>query len=307
MNNNLKDLNLLRIFAVLWEERNVTKAARRLGISQPALSHALTRLRHEMRDQVFVRSGRGMTPTPSAEIWAPKVIMALAGLESALVEAEAFSPRHAKGRIAIIGTDMVESMLFPRLLAQLSREAPEVVLISRPSDGSFPKTDMEQGVIDFAIAGFFGGIPEGFYQQHVADETYRSIVRKRHPEVKSKLDLERFVRLSHVLVSPQGDLSGVVDVALAKLKLKRRIAAGLTTFQVIGKLVAETDFCATLPTSVAEEHAKRYGLDIFLPPIKLPPIRLMMIWHQRIHTSPLHQWIRREIQRHLGEIFSPQL
>ncbi len=244
-----------------------------------------------------------MTPTPAAQTWAPKINHALAALESAFAEAEAFTPSKAVGRISIIGTDMIESLLFPRLLAQLSREAPDVVLMSRPSDGSFPKSDMEQGIIDFAIAGFFGGIPEGFYQQHVADETYCSIVRKSHPIVKSKLDLERFVKLSHVLVSPQGDLSGVVDAALAKLKLKRRIAAGLTTFQVIGKLISETDFCATLPTSVAEMHAKLYGLNIFEPPVKLPSIRLMMIWHQRIHTSPLHQWIRREIQRHLAEIF----
>ncbi len=303
MNNSFKDLNLLRIFAALWRERNVTKAARSLGLSQPALSHALSRLRDDMRDDVFVRSGRGVTPTPRAEIWAPKVISALASLELALSEAEAFSPQKASGRINIVGTDLIESMLFPKLLALLAKEAPNVILINRPSDGSFPKGDMERGAIDFAIAGFFGDVPEGFYKKMSGVEPYLTMTRKNHPLIHGALDLQTFQRLSHVLTSPQGDLSGVVDQALAKLGGKRRVVAGVTTFQVMGKLIAETDFCATLPRSMAREQARLFDLNVYEPPLRLEPIRLNMIWHQRIHSSPLHQWIRKEIQRILAESF----
>jgi DNA-binding transcriptional LysR family regulator len=303
MNKSLRDLNSLRIFAALWEDRNVTKAAKRLGLSQPALSHALARLREDMHDDVFVRSGRGITPTPRAEIWAPKVITALTNLELALSEAEAFSPRTATGRVTIVGTDLIEYMLFPKLLAVLARQAPDVVLVSRPSDGSFPKSDMERGTIDFALAGFFVDIPEGFYQKMSGIEPYLTLIRKNHPLVKGSLDLKTFQRLSHILTSPQGDLSGIVDLALAKVGGKRRVVAGVTTFQVLGKLISETDFCVTLPQSMAREQSKIYGLQVHKPPLELPPIRLNMIWHQRIHTSPLHQWIRKEIQKIMAEIF----
>jgi DNA-binding transcriptional LysR family regulator len=303
MNKHVRDLNLLRIFAALWEERNVTKAAKRLGLSQPALSHALSRLRDDMRDEVFVRSGRGVTPTPRAEMWAPKVMAALAQLEVALSEAEAFSPRKATGRITIVGTDLIEFMLFPKLLAVLAKEAPEVILVSRPSDGSFPKNDMERGTVDFAIAGFFGDVPEGFYQKIVGIEPYATITRKNHPMIQGSLDVNVLQKLAHILTSPQGDLSGTVDHALAKLGGKRRVVAGVTTFQVLGKLIAGTDLCATLPRSMAREQAHLYGLAVYEPPVKIAPIRLNMIWHQRIHTSPLHQWMRREIQTILEEAF----
>lgn len=303
MNKSVRDLNLLRIFAALWEERNVTKAAKRLGLSQPALSHALSRLRDDMRDEVFVRSGRGVTPTPRAEMWAPKVIAALANLEVALSEAEAFSPRTAKGRVAIIGTDLIEFMLFPKLLALLAKEAPEVVLVSRPSDGSFPKNDMERGTVDFAIAGFFGDVPEGFYQKMVGIEPYATMTRKNHPLIQDSLDVNVLQKLAHILTSPQGDLAGTVDHALAKLGGKRRVVAGVTTFQVLGKLIAETDLCATLPRSMAREQAQLYDLNVYEPPVKIAPIRLNMIWHQRIHTSPLHQWVRKEIQTILAQVF----
>ena len=297
------DLNLLKIFAALWLDRNVTKAAKRLNMSQPALSHALSRLRAEMRDDVFVRSGRGMTPTPRAESWAPKVLEVLASLEVAFSEGEAFSPLKARGRITIVGTDLIEYMLFPRLLAKLAKDAPDVVLVSRPTDGSFPKADMERGVIDFAIAGFFVAVPEGVYQQQAGVEGYMSIVRKDHPMVKDKLDLRIFQKLSHVMTSPQGDLVGVVDIAMKKHKAMRKVVSGITTFQAIGKIVADTDFCGTLPRSMAQEHAKHFNLKVFEPPVVLNPIKFNMIWHHRIHTSPLHQWIRKEIHKILVDVF----
>lgn len=303
MNNSYRDLNLLRIFAALWLDRNVSKAAKRLGLSQPALSHALSRLRDDMNDEVFVRSGRGVTPTPRAEIWAPKVLSALANLEEALSEAEVFSPQKANGRITIVGTDLIEYMLFPKLLALLAKEAPDIVLVSRPSDGTFPKSEMERGAIDFAIAGFFNNIPEGFYKVQAGIDPYMTMTRKNHPFINKKLDLGTYQQLSHLLTSPQGDLSGIVDHALAKVRAKRRVVAGVTTFQVIGKLISDTDFCATLPRSMAIELAKLFGLSTYEPPVKLEPIRLNMIWHHRIHTSPLHQWIRKEIQKILAEVF----
>jgi DNA-binding transcriptional LysR family regulator len=304
MSSPVKDLNLLRIFEALWLDRNVTKAAKRLNLSQPALSHALSRLRVEMRDEVFVRSGRGMTATPQAEAWAPKVLEALANLDIAFSEAEAFSPLKAQGRITIVGTDLIEYILLPKLLATLAKEAPDIVVVCRPTDGSFPKAEMERGVIDFAIAGFFVDLPEGFYRQQAGIEVYRSIVRKGHPLVKDKLDFKTFQKLSHILTSPQGDLSGVVDRAMTKRDAVRKVVAGISTFQAIGKIVAETDFCGTLPHAMAVEHARHFNLNIFQPPVDLDPIKFNMIWHQRIHTSPLHRWTRHEIQKILGAAFN---
>ncbi|MCX6119387.1 MAG: LysR family transcriptional regulator [Proteobacteria bacterium] len=299
----LQDLNLLRVFASLWRERNVSKAAKLLGLSQPALSHSLSKLRSEMADDVFVRSAKGMTPTPKAEAWAPKVLGALASLESAFSDFQEFTPLMATGRITIVGTDLLEYILFPKLLSVLSKEAKDVVLVSRPSDGHFPKGDLERGIVDFAIAGFFGDLPEGFYHQLVAKETYVSIVRKNHPMTGKGMNLKCFQSLAHVLTSPQGDLYGAVDEALEKLGLKRKVVAGVSTFQVLGKLIAESDYCGTLPRSMAYEQSKLYPIDIFPTPVELNPIQLRMIWHQRTHTNPLHKWVRQKIQTIMTQEF----
>ena len=304
MNNAFKDLNLLRIFAALWVEKNVTAAAIRLNLSQPALSHALQKLRNELGDPVFVRSGRGMSPTPRAEAWAPKVLAALEYFENAFADAKPFSPKEANERIVIVGTDLIEAALFAPLLKVIEQEAPQMTIISRPSDGQFPKVEMERGSVDFAIAGFFLNTHEGFYRKHLANEGYLTVACKNNKKIKSKMDLKTFASLSHILTSPQGDLYGVVDQALEAVGASRRVVAGVSTFQVIGKLIAGTEYCSTIPSKIALELAEQYKLNVYKPPVDIPPIKMHIFWHQRIHQSPVHRWVKEHIELILAEKFA---
>ncbi|MCX6123903.1 MAG: LysR family transcriptional regulator [Proteobacteria bacterium] len=297
MHINTKDLNLLKVFTAVWADLNVSKASKTLGLSQPAMSHALARLRADFNDDLFVRSGRGMVSTPLARALAPKIIEIVQQTEALFAGTRSINPVDFTGRISIMGTDLIEFILFPKLLAELSRSAPKLRIVSRPSSGEFPTRDMEVGALDFVIAGFFSDIPEGFYQSHVGEVAYLSIVRKDHPSVGEDLDLKTFSKLSHILTSPHGDLNGVVDQALQKLKLKRTVVAGLTTFQVLPKLVEASDLCATLPSCIARDAVNRYHIKAYSPPIELPNIQLKMLWHQRIHNSPLHEWCRALISR----------
>jgi DNA-binding transcriptional LysR family regulator len=146
------------------------------------------------------------------------------------------------------------------------------------------------------IAGYFKDILEGFMQQSLASLSYSSIISLNHPlALKKHIDTKTFASMSHVLTSPQGDLDGVVDQALKKQKLKRDVVCGVTTFQVLPALVESSQLCASLPTSLALEAAKRFKVKVFDPPVELAPIKLRMIWHQRIHKSPLHAWLRGQI------------
>jgi len=296
-----KDLNLLPVVEALLLERNVSKAARRLGLSQPALSHALAKLRRDFDDDLFVRSGKGVTPTARALALAPDVTDAVARLHRLFAGGEAFDARKAEARVVIATTDYLETLLLPRLLSLFRKDAPGIVPVVRPAAGALPKGELEAGTVDLAIAGFFGDLPEGFYKQTLIEETYTCIVRTGHPRVKGKLTLADYVALDHILVSPQGDLSGAVDKALAKKKLKRRVVAGVATFHTPGAIVATSDCIATLPSRIAANTARHYPVRCFPPPLDVPGFRLVQVWHARTHRDPVQAWVRRAIEAALQE------
>jgi DNA-binding transcriptional LysR family regulator len=287
-----KDLNLLMVFAALAAERNVTKAARRLSLSQPAMSHALARLRKSFGDDLFVRSGKGMTLTPRAQEMAAEVEAIVERVESLYAAGEAFDVRSAAGKIVMAATDYLEHMLLPAILPAMKRDAPGLTLVSRPTLGHLPKEALESGEIDFAIAGFFGDLPEGFFRRVVLSETYLCVVRKGHPLVKDALTLKAFLELDHVLVSPQGDLDGVADRVLAKQGKKRRVVVGVSNFHTPAALVAGSDAIATLPARIAEMHARTHGLRTFEPPVPLPGFKLTMVWHARTDRDGARRWVR---------------
>lgn len=299
MNTKTKDLNLLSVFAALMAERNVSKAAKRLALSQPAMSHALARLRRDFGDDLFVRTGRGIAPTPKALAMANDVDRAIEAITNVYAES-GFDPAAATGKFVVATTDYLELVLLPKLLAQLSREARHLTPVVRSTLGALPKTELEAGTIDLAIAGFYGDLPEGFYAQTLFDETYTCIIRKDHPRARGKLSLETFLDLDHVLVSPQGDLDGIVDKELAKKKLKRRIIAGVSNFQTPATIIAGSDCIATLPTRIAEQLAQFYPLRCFAPPLPIPSFRVKQVWHARTHRDPRHAWVRRAIESSLS-------
>lgn len=296
MNIRVKDLNLLVIFESLMGELNVSKAAQKLGLSQPAMSNALARLREDLGDPLFVRAARGVKPTPKALALKDQITDVLR-LTSALYEQQEFDPKQIKGRFNIASTDFFEHLALGKLLPELAKHAPKITLVVRPTLGALPKQDLEDGRIDLAIAGFFGALPEGFYQQKLSNETYSCVVRLHHPVVKTQLTLEQFTKLEHILVSPQGDLQGVVDRALAKKKLTRRIACGVSNFHSPAMIVESSDYIATVPTRIALSYAKYYKVKVVEPPLSIPSFQLFAVWHGRTHRSPQHQWMRQQIAK----------
>ena len=277
-------------------ERSVSRAAVSLSLSQPALSHALQRLRRDFGDDLFVRSAKGMTPTPRAFALKDDVASVMSTIQTLYDDRDAFSSMTAVGRIAVASTDYFEALLLPKLLPHLSRHAPGLTTIFRTTPGDLPKAQLENGELDLAIAGFYGDLPEGFFKRALFKETYTCVVRKGHPLASRDLTLETFVALEHLLVSPQGDLVGAVDSALEAKHLKRRVVAGVGNFHSPAQIVAATDYVVTIPKRLAAMYVEKYPLKCFEPPLAVPGFTVVAVWHARTHRSPLHAWMRSTIE-----------
>lgn len=288
------DLNLLRVFEALALERSATRAGRRLGLSQPAVSHALDRLREQLGDPLFVRAVGGMVPTPRALELEPLVRDVLARA-ARLTEGERFDPATCDRRFRIATTDYFEYIALPRLAATLAAEAPRVTLISRPSGTELPRAELAEGELHLAIAGFYADVPEGFYQQRLFSERFVCVVRCDHPTVGSRLSLAQYTRLSHVLISPSGDLRGVVDELLEARCRRRHVAVAASSFLSAGWIVAGSDLVLTAPRRLALAYQRSLPLRIVRPPMAVPGFTVRQIWHERYHADPAHRWLRQRI------------
>jgi DNA-binding transcriptional LysR family regulator len=287
---NITDLTALR---ALLAEKHVTRAAKRIGITQPAMSHALNRLRATLGDPLLVRTARGMQPTPRAEAMAQPLERAWRDLSAVLAPPEAFEPSRSTHKFVIATTDYVELVLLPSLCARLWREAPGVDLrfvsiVARPDE------DLAEGRVDLAIGppGTLG--TSGVRTQTLFDDSFVCVMREDHPLAKRKLSLDAFLALPHVLISPRGETgSGIVDRTLARLGKKRRIALELPHFLVAAHLVRETDLVLTLATRVARELAPMLGLRTVAPPVEIAGFAMAIGWHERRQADAPHAWLRR--------------
>lgn len=292
MNLNNKNLNLLVIFDFLMRERNLSRTGRKLGLSQPAVSHSLERLRRDFGDPLFVKGPGGVVPTPTAERIYPELEKVMEEISRLFHEPVEFDPAAARARLTVATTDYFEQSIAPSLLPRLSREAPGVTLVCRPLTGHLPKEDLASGAVDLATAGYFRDIPDGFLSQKLFDERFVSVVRKGHPEVTGKLTLETYLKLHHVLITLQGDLRGAGDVALEKLDKKRRVAVAVSNFVAAGWVVAESDLVLTCPARLSRRLRQYLPLEEFPVPVKLSGFTVAQVWHQRTHREPLHKWFR---------------
>ncbi len=299
MNIDNKDLNLLRVFHVVYQERNASRAAERLALSQPALSHKLAKLRHEMGDPLFVRAPRGLTPTPRAHELAPQVQALVGDIEAFYHRSEGSDFLSRNERLHIFTTDYLEQTLLPGLLPRLRAQAPEVILITHNTRGQLPREELEKGSCDLAIAGFYDELPDTLRQQRLFSEDFVVLASRHNPHLNGgPLGLERFLACEHLLTTLTGDLHGRVDRALEARGLRRRIAAGLSSFLAPTRLVRDTAFLLTCLRSVAEEAAQRDpDLQIHPLPIDLPRVEVKQIWHERTDADPLRRWLRQQIQQ----------
>ena len=298
MNIANKDLNLLLVFHVVYQEGNATLAAARMALSQPALSHKLNKLRHEFGDPLFVRAPRGLTPTPRAHELAPWVQRLVGGLEAFYDHCEGRDFLSRAEHIHLYTTDYIEQTLLPTLLPHLRAQAPELVLVTHNTRGLLPRDELEKGTCDIAIAGFFANLPDTFKQQRLLSEDFVVLASRQNRRIGSSLTLDAFLRCEHLLTTLTGDLNGLVDRALEARGLQRRIAAGLSSFIAPSRLIRCTDMLLTCLRSIAEEAA-RLDPDLVIHPLPLevPRIEVMQIWHARTDADRLRSWLRQQIQQ----------
>lgn len=298
MNIYNKDLNLLLVFHVLYQERNASVAATRMALSQPALSHKLNKLRHAFGDPLFVRASRGLTPTPRAHELAPRVQRLVGELEAFYDYCEGRDFLARAERIHLYTTDYMEQTLMPRLVPEVRRQAPGLVLITHNTCGLLPREELEKGTCDLAIAGFYSNLPDTFHQQRLFSEDFVVLASRHNRRLANGLDLDAFLACEHLLTTLTGDLHGVVDRALEARGLNRRVAVGLSSFLAPTRLVRGSDMLLTCLRSVAEE-AVQHDLDLIIYPFPfaLPRVEIMQIWHERTDADRLRRWLRQQIQQ----------
>jgi DNA-binding transcriptional LysR family regulator len=282
------DLNLLRALDALLDERNVTRAAQRLSLTQPAVSAMLTRLRESFGDPLFVRSQRGIVPTERALQLAAPLKQVLAEIEQ-MMQPPAFEPAEAQMTLTIASTDYALRAVVVPFLARLRQEAPGIRAVIVPVQHERLQAQFESGDVDMALITP-ETTPPDLHARRLFDERYVCVMRADHPAAARRLTLERFCSLDHALVSyAGGSLSGVTDEALARVGRSRRVTVSVNSFLVLPEILLTSDLIAVVPSRLAQAVQ---GLAVVAPPLEIPGFTKTLAWHERTHRAPGHKWVR---------------
>jgi DNA-binding transcriptional LysR family regulator len=285
------DLNLLIVFDALMQERNVTRAGQRVGLSQPATSAALSRLRYLFEDELLVKTSSGMEPTPKALQLAETLRSPLLQIQVALTEQDQFIPE-TSDRIFRLGmSDYAELVLLPELMQQLSQQAPHIQIQVRATDRQEALSLLDEDHIDLAI-GFYPHCASWQQQQVLFEEEFVCVCRQNHAAVQQSLTLEQYLNAAHLLVSLREDRTGRIDQILANQNLQRRIALTIPHFLLAGFILARTDLLAALPKRLAQVWTEFLPLQLLPLPMQVPGFALSMLWHSKNHNEAGHQWLR---------------
>ena len=295
------DLNLLIYLDVLLREKNVTRAAEQLGITQPAMSNGLKRLRSIFDDPLLIRSSEGMTPTERALDLQPALRQALSDIQMVLEPNQSFDPKQSNRMFRIMASDYAEATLVPALVKEMRETAPNVVLdFLTPSDVSYK--DMEQGRVDMAI-NRFNEIPQSFHQITVWEDTFSCLLNRGNPAV-DHFTLESYLAAQHIWVSKTGmgvgfgmnpeksGQLGWIDKALLEIGEKRNISIFTRHYQMPALIAESNDLIATLPTRVARLQAQNAKLVVLPPPFFISSFELKMAWSPLLQHNSAHKWLR---------------
>lgn len=297
MNLRAVDLNLFPVFEAIYSERSLTRAGETLNMTQPAVSNALSRLRAAFGDPLFVRSGRGMTPTPAAEALAQPVREALLRLRSGLDQQMRFDPKTASRTFRVSMRDTAASMLLPPLASALESEAPHVCFQSVLFDRAEIPHSLATGQLDFAIDVSALARPELAHMPLISDR-YVCVLREGHPATKRQLTLKRFLELRHVTVSSRVMGRGLVDLALGLLGEEIEPAMRTMHFQPAFHAVMASDLALVAPLSLA----RRYDVAWRELPVDAPTLDLLLFWRRDTTDDPALRWAREKLleaaQRH---------
>jgi DNA-binding transcriptional LysR family regulator len=299
MNLTALDLNLLLVLEAVLQEGNVTRAAARLGRSQPAISNALARLRSLLDDPIVIRTARGLQPTARATALGEAIRPALDEIRQALGGPGAFNPAAARGTVRIAANDYLQSFLLPAVAARVIAATAHVKLVVRPLRSLRPRAELERGEFDLAIDWFPHAPPPAadVFGTALFVDYHAAIVRDDHPQVRHRLALRTFTALRHVFVSLYDDppAHGIVDAALFRFGLRRDVAVTVPHMLAAVATVAQSDLVATVPVRVARAAARALPIRAFSAPVELPDSTLRLLWHARVDQDPTNRWVRQQI------------
>jgi DNA-binding transcriptional LysR family regulator len=285
------DLNLLVLFNQLLVERRVSKVAENLGITQPAVSNALARLRKLLGDELFLRTPSGMEPTPYADQLAESVTYALGMIHSALNQRSTFDPSTSSRSFTVGMTDIGEIYFLPPLMEKLRRDAPGVSLSTVRNTAVNLKDEMEAGKVDLAI-GLLPQLKGGFFQRRLFRQRYVCLFRQGHKLDKKKISLADFSSAQHLVVISPGTGHGKVDELLKRSGIDRDVRLTVPHFVGVGHILQSSDLVATVPERLAQRLVEPFGLTAVAHPAKLPEVAINVFWHAKFHKAPANQWLR---------------
>ncbi len=295
------DLNLLLVFHHLLRENRVSAVATVLGMSQPAVSSALGRLRASLGDELFLRTQRGMEPTPYAQQLAEPVAAALEGLQQALNVRASFDPATSQRSFTLAMTDVGEMYFLPVLMDALAQAAPGVTLNVVAVTSASLKDDMASGRTDLAL-GLLPQLQAGFFQQALFRQPYVCLMREGHPLASANaLTLPDFAATDHVRVIAAGTGHGRVDEALERQGLQRRIRLTVPHYVALGDVLGHSDLIATVPERFAQRVTRPFGLTTRALPLTVDGSVIHQFWHARLHKDPGHQWLRTQLTTIFGD------
>jgi DNA-binding transcriptional LysR family regulator len=286
------DLNLLVTLEALLSEQSVTRAARRLALSQPSVSVQLRKLRTLFNDSLLTPVPGGMLPTARGRALLQPLRTMLDGARKVLRQPASFVAASASVTWQIAAFDYGEYAILTPLLARLRKRAPEMRLAVRQESHARMIQQLERGTLDLAFLAL-ETLPQGVHGQVLYQERYQLVARKNHPALKRELSAKSFSKLSFVIVSPDGGgFHGATDLALEKIGLKRNVVLSVPHFLIVPEVIARTDLVAVLPSRLIDRHNE--SVRAIDPPVPVAGYDMAMIWHQRSHRDPAHQWLREQ-------------
>lgn len=299
------DLNLLRVFDEVMAERSLTRAARNLSLTQPAVSNALRRLRETLGDELVRRSGAGIEPTPRALALWPSVRQALRQLQTAIAPSH-FVPAEAGSTFVLAMADATAAELMGELASRLQQQAPGVSVRVVPLTTRDPRQLLADGVADLAL-GYFPAVltdltaraqtdePIQFQHQRLYAGQYVCVMRRGHPLASEVLTLDAYCAARHLLVSFSGRPYGYVDEALASIGRQRRVVMTVNQFFTAGRVVVNSDLLTVLPRHFVSTTGMGQALQVRPLPLDVPPVHVEAVWHERQQDNPAHQWLRQQL------------
>lgn len=294
------DLNLLVVFQEVFQERQISHAAKRLRLTQSAVSNALARLRRTFNDELFVRTAQGMQPTPFAEQLAEPVAAALAHIALALNPSEPFDAATSNRHFTLAMTDVGEVYFMPALIEQLGQVAPGVQLSTVRAGTVDLKQEMEAGRVDLAI-GAFEQVSTALYQRRLFQQPYVSMFRQGHPLGAGTPTLKQFLAARHLIVSSLESPYDRINQILDKAGVRAATQFQVPHFTAVPYIVSSTDLVVTVPQKLAEGAAAPFNLAYIKPPLRLPALQTNMFWHRRFNQDAGNVWLRGVIAATFGE------